>query len=366
MNARRSATTTTVAALLAATLTLAALASATTARKTTGPVVLRLAARDSGLGGDPALADFVNAVGRLSGGALRIDVLGGWGNSERGAEQQIVRDVAAGKADLGAIGTRVMDTLGIRSFQALTAPMLIDNYRLERAVITSEIPDQMLEGLGRVRLSGLAVLGEGLRKPVAVQRPLLGPADWHGITFAVFRSRAAAAAVRALGARPTDLWGDPLSSALTAGRVQGAENDLLVYYGNSRQYQAPYVTANVNLWPRTEVLLANPDRLSRLTSEQQAWLHQAAAAAALHSTGLADHDSKIARALCRSGAHFATASADELTALRQAFKPVYRSLEQNPQTRTFIARIEQLKRSTPSGSALTIPAGCRAHAKKAG
>jgi hypothetical protein len=35
--------------------------------------------------------------------------------------------IGAGKVDLGWVGTRVFDTLGVASFQAVTAPMLIDN-----------------------------------------------------------------------------------------------------------------------------------------------------------------------------------------------------------------------------------------------
>jgi Bacterial extracellular solute-binding protein, family 7 len=139
--------------------------------------------------------------------------------------------------------------------------------------------------------------------------------------------------------------------------VQGAENDLITYYGNARQDVAPYVTANVNLWPRTEVLLANANRFSKLTREQQGWLREAAAVAAAHSTSLFDHDGGITAALCKSGAHFVNASRAQLAALRRALEPVYAGLEQDPQTKTLIAQIEELKHST-SGPALAIPAGC--------
>ena len=46
----------------------------------------------------------------------------------RDAEQQVVRDVAAGTIELGSVDTSVFDTLGdSATFEALTAPMLIDN-----------------------------------------------------------------------------------------------------------------------------------------------------------------------------------------------------------------------------------------------
>jgi TRAP-type C4-dicarboxylate transport system substrate-binding protein len=335
---------------------------ATKAGKTSGPVVLRMASRDSDPTFDLAAALFVRRVTQISSGKLRIDVVPGWGHEQPDVEQQIVRAVAAGKVDLGAVGTRVFDTLGVSSLQALTAPMLIDSYPLERAVIASRIPGQMLRGLGKVGVGGLAILGEGLRKPVATRRPLLGPSDWHGITFAAYRSQAAAASIRALGARPSDVIADALDAALLAHRIEAAENDLLIYQSNARQYRAPYVTANVNLWPRTEVLIANPGRLATLTSTQQRWLRRAAAEAAARSTSLFTHDSQVARALCKSGARFANASRAQLVALRKALRPVYTTLEQDPETKSFIDQIEQIKRSTPT-HALAIPAGCDVRAK---
>jgi len=322
------------------------------------PVVLRVAEGAADSSTNLAVAEFVRRVGELSDGDMRIQLLPDWGGTEPMVEQNIVRGVAEGKVDLGLVGTRVFDTLGVRSFQALTAPMLIDSYSLEQAVIGSDIPARMLGGLGTLKVTGLAVLGDGLRKPIAVEGPLLGPADWQGVTFAAFRSQGQAEAVQALGARATDLWNIGLTSALASGEVQGFENNLFVYRAAGRQGNAPYVTANVNLWPRTVAVVANPDRLSRLTAVQEGWLRQAAKEAAAHSTSLVEHEDQIVTDLCQAGARFANASEADLAKLRAAFAPVYSSLERDPQTKSFITRIEVLKRSTPAGAALAIPPGC--------
>ena len=214
-------------------------------------VVLRMADGYVDLDYEPAVAYFVDRAEQLSKGALRIDVVDGWGNYQAGFEQQIVGDLAAGKTDLAWVGTRIFDTLGDKSFQALTAPMLIDSYALENAVITSDIPGLMLEGLDRLGVTGLAVLGDGLRKPIAVSGPLLSPADWRGIHFAAFRSDGQAATIRALGALPTDLWSTALEVGLHKEQAQGFEKNLWIYRLNQVMELAPYVTANVNLWPQT-------------------------------------------------------------------------------------------------------------------
>jgi TRAP-type C4-dicarboxylate transport system substrate-binding protein len=348
----------TVVAALVLTALIVASGTSGAPKATSGPVVLRMANGYSDLSYEPAVAYFVNRVRQLSHGALRIEVDSEWGDFSPRFEQQIVRDVAGGKADLAWVGTRIFDTLGVRSFQALTAPMLIDGYPLEQAVIKSAIPAQMLSGLDTLGVTGLAILADGLRKPIAAERPLLGPADWRGVTFAAFRSRGQADGIRALGARPTDAWSDALTSGLEAGRIQGFEKNLLVYRITGLAESAPYVTANVNLWPQTAALLSNPARLAGLTDAQQRWLREAAAQASARSTSLVGNDARLVAPLCKAGARFANASEADLTALRQAFTPVYARLGRDPQTKAFIARIRQLKRSTPPGPVLRIPAGC--------
>ena len=147
------------------------------------------------------------------------------------------------------------------------------------------------------------------------------------------------------------------------GRLQGLEMDLFVYEHGALAHPAPYVTANVTLWPQMDVLFANPNRLARLTEQQRGWLQQA-----VQDTGrmaaLADRDAQSLKNACRSGARFANASPADLAALRKAFAPVDASLERDAQTKAFIERIQALKRSTAAEAPLAIPAGCTGKASE--
>jgi len=322
------------------------------------PVVLRMANSYGDLQSAPVIEYFVSQVNDRSGGNLRIQVASRWGDYADDAEQQVVRAVAAGKVDLGWAGTRVFDTMGVSSFQALQAPMLIGSYALEQAVVASDLPGQMLHGLTKVGVRGLGVLPDGLRKPIAVKHPLLGVGDWRGITFGTLKSAGQAQAIRALGATPMEVFRRSRNQALLDGRLQGLEMDLFVYEHGALAPPAPYVTANVNLWPQMDVLFANPNRLARLTERQRGWLQQAAQDATGRSAALADRDAQSLKNACQAGARFANASLADLASLRSAFAPVYASLEQDPQTKAFIERIQTLKQSTSAGAPLAIPAGC--------
>jgi len=324
------------------------------------PVVLRMATRHGIPGYMPQVDPYLlNRVAKLSAGNVKIDMVYHVGENAPDGEQQIVRGVAAGRYDLGVVGTRVFDTLGVDSFQALTAPLLIDSYPLEQAVIDSGIPARMMPALDKVGVKGLGVLADGLRKPVAVHGPVLGPADWRGITFAALRSRESSEAIRALGATPSNMVAVPLDQELDSRTVEGFEANLR-YYGlrEDSWSRARFVTANVNLWPQTLAVIANPGRLARLTSQQRAWLTEAVRDTAARSTGLTDGDAGLLPGLCAGGTRFTNATDAGIAALRSAFAPVYAQVEQDPQTRQFIAEISRLKQHAPPGRALAIPSGC--------
>jgi TRAP-type C4-dicarboxylate transport system substrate-binding protein len=322
-----------------------------------GPVVLRMASTSSNP--PPPVADFIGRVRVLSRGAVRIHVINQWGDYAPSDEAQVVHATAAGTVDLGWAGSEVFDTTGAPGLRALSAPLLIDSYPLENAVLKTTLPARMLAGLSRVHVTGLAVLGDGLRHPIAVRRPLLAPADWRGLSIGTYRSGVQEQAIRALGATPVVAFGPYRTHDLATGSIQGFELDMQRYVHNVPTQSARYVTANVALWPLFDVLFANPARFATLTPQQRAWLRQAAQEAAASSVSLvAGQNGPYIRQACAMGARFATATPANLAALYTAFAPVYRGLEADPQTRAFIRQIQQLKRAIPPGPAPATPAGC--------
>jgi TRAP-type transport system periplasmic protein len=322
------------------------------------PVELRLASTGGDIAQTPAVEYFVERVDELSGGQLRIEVVDRWADFAPDAEQQVVHDVAAGEVDLGWAGSRVFDTLGVENFQALTAPMLIDSYALENAVIESGVTEDMMEGLDELGVDGLAVLADALRRPVSVDAPILEPVDWKATSFGTLKSNGQVEAIRTLGGDPMEIFGPHREEALENGTLEGFEFGLLQYSDPMWSSRAPYVAANVHLWPQMDVVLANPERFDELTSKQRGWLEEAAGDAARRSAELSNRDAWALDVACQGGARFADASEADLAALREAFQPVYASLEQHRETKAFIARIEALRRSTTPETALAIPSEC--------
>ena len=176
-----------VAAIVATTL--APIASGVdVAASSSPPVTLRMA-RTTGFA-DRQIEHLQQTVAELSEGQLVIEVATEWdiGDVFTDVEQQIVGAVAADEVDLGWVGSRAFATLGVNSLDAPHRALLVDSYPLQAAILASDIPETMLAGLDALDVTGLAVMAGGLRKPIAVAGPLLGPDDYEGITMHAFPS----------------------------------------------------------------------------------------------------------------------------------------------------------------------------------
>ena len=305
------------------------------------------------------LDGFTSEVRRLSGGTLRIDIKYNWRHGQVRYENGLIADVRAGKADLGVVGSRAWDSVGVNSFRALGAPLLIDSYALQDRVVRSPMIGQMMQGLRPLGLAGIGVLPGPLRKPLGITRPLLQPADYAGLRIGVQQSLVADATMRALGATP--VWYPVLGPIAGFGAT---EQSITVIQGDQYDKAGKYLTANVNLWPRPLVLFANGRTWAALTPAQRRILTQAVTDdQAAQTKFVRGSEGTDTATLCRRGRlRFLTASPADLAALRRAVQPVYAQLERDPQTQRYIHQIEAMRQGLPAEPA----PGCAPPAQVAG
>ena len=333
------------------------------------PVVLSLGSRDAGSDPDTPLAEYFAAqVSTISGGRLRIHVvLDAAGDDVPDTEARIVRMVRDGRLDLGWVGARVWDELGVTSFQALQAPFLIDSYPLLERVTTGPLAREMLAGLKRDDVVGLALVPELLRHPVGLKRPFLSPADFAGARIVDFPSRASDSLFRALGATPVHLSNTAVG-AIATQHVDGEESSF------ERAWIGSVVTANVTFFGKALTLFAGVRAFGELSPAQQDVLREAARRTLLHAATHPVNDALafegvLARQYCHTPGRIALASDSEIAALVRAARPVYAELNRYLQTRARISRIRQLKAMLrrprtssfpPGASRIAVPPARRA------
>ncbi|HEX6714944.1 MAG TPA: hypothetical protein VF066_16255 [Thermoleophilaceae bacterium] len=338
-----------------------------------GPrVVVRIQGTDAaGPEHNVAVTHFAERLSQLSHGRLRVKMSIArvprdphqTGSHDPEDERNLIRRVARGQTDIAWVGTHVFSTVGVQSFDALDAPMLVDSYTLQSAVLRSEIPQQMLAPAKAVGVTGLGVLGGRLSRPVAVKRPLIRAEQFRGLRWRVLRSVPRDAAVRALGGRPNHVVspGFMLPIWLLTGHVGAVETNLdSLFFQLVPQTPTAYVTENVRLWPDASALIANPRWLARLSARQRTWVREAARDAQSYSAAAIDSDAGTVPDLCATGVRFAEAQPAVVVALRRAFTPAYADLRRDRVTRGYIARIRALKATLPADPPLRVPAACAA------
>lgn len=323
----------------------------------TNPITLTFADQNTSLAVDfPAAQRFVDRVEAISGGKLKIKVIEGYKDADvppYDPAGNIVPDLKSGKVDLGIVRAASLDTVGIHSLDALFAPMLVDSYAVQRAVVSGPIGRDMLDGVESEGLVAVTLLDQGIARPWGKRGFVRGPAWFKGQkVLALPTSKAHARIVTALGGTPTTQPLDPWSVLLT---------NVHDYVTNDRV--APYLLTNVSLYPRTLIILGSPARFAKLSDEQRGWIARAAAEAekfSQGSSGAAALDQADLDQACKFGQlKAAEATAAELASYRAATAPVLAQLEQDTATKARIDQILALKAGTRS-ERLVIPRGCRA------
>ena len=274
-----------------------------------------------------------------SGGTLEIEFVTEYGAGNLHGESQVIADVRSGAIDLGRVGARAFDVHGYEGFQPLLAPFLVDNYELQARVFREGIPAQEASGLDRIGVQPLGMLPGELRGIMSREVPFTVLSAFRGAHLAAPESRLISDTVAALGA---------LTVPSTGGQFQSSDDAVEIFpaaiWGNQSHSTWRHMTANVNLWPRPWVLMANPEVFNSLAPSQRDALTGAAPAIlddALRITS--DSDTDAMAKLCSAGVTFDIATDAQLAELEAAVQPVIDKLRADPAKAAQLDEIEALK-----------------------
>lgn len=332
---------------LTAVLAAAGCTAPTASRPMEQARVLHIASDDEP--GRPAAAqieEFARRVKEFSGGQLVIEPV--WkavGEDKDDWDQAVAGGVVAGDFDMGLVPARAWDTEGVDSFAALHAPFLVTSNTLLSKVAEPAMADEMLAGLDKVGVSGLALFPEGTRLLFSFGKPMLKPADLSGKTIRAPRSETTYALLHALGATPDDLVGERFPDGIAAGKVVAAESS---FVGARSLPASTTVTANLVLYSKLNSLVANANVFQGLSESQQKLLTEAAAATCTWASEAMTSTADDAAAFCLNGGTVVTATNADVAAFKAAGAPAYRKLEADPDTKARIAKIRDVAATDPA------------------
>lgn len=308
---------------------------------------LRIAtAEEPGRPAAAQLEEFARQVKELSGGQLLIEpVLKAVGDDKDDWDQAVARGVVAGDFDMGLVPARAWDTEGVNSFVALHAPFLVTSNTLLAKVAEPAVADEMLAGLDKVGVSGLALFPEGTRLLFSFENHSLRPADLAGKTVRAPRSDTTYALLKALGGTPDDLVGELFPDGVAAGKVVAAESSFAL------AGSLPGLTtaaANLTLYPKLNSLVANTKFLQNLDEAQRQFLKDAAAATRTWATEAMTAPADDAAEFCQNGGTVVIATEADVAAFKAAGATVYTKLEADQETKARIAKIRALAATEPA------------------
>jgi TRAP-type C4-dicarboxylate transport system substrate-binding protein len=263
------------------------------------------------------------------------------------AEQKVVDEVRAGRADIGAVGARTMSALGVRTYEPLIAPFVVDSYDLQSNVLgDQQLVDLMSSGLDEVGLVAIGVSPGPLRY-LASREPMPRPSDFLGKRVAISRSAVAHDTFEELGATTGDI-----AAGQVIERFDAVESHLSAIVHNGYDRVTPLITADLALWPRSIVLFMTRERYEQLGAEGQALLRDAASA----GIGDATRRLKLGVAesvgiLCRRGQSFVASSPDDARSMREGVEPVLERISSDATAKTILERIQGLKTSVAAEAA---------------
>ena len=287
---------------------------------------------------------------RLSDGSLRIRPRNDWRKGDPQVEARLIRDVKAGRADLGWVGSRAWTAEGVTALDALHAPFLVDSYEVEQGIFQDPVADRMLDAVGAAGVEGVALL-PGPMRFLLTRRPVDNAGALTGSTIAISESQVAEASLRRLGART-----DAIASGEAIANQDGVEQQLEALAGNFQADQARYLLADAPLWPRPFVVFANTRVWDDLDDDQRDVLREAADNAVQPMLARArTGDRKGLAGLCAAGVRLVTAGADVRGALRRMVEPVYEQLRRDAVTREAMSLVERA-RSEGSRAGSELPA----------
>jgi len=207
------------------------------AARSPAPIVLRCA--DVHAFGYPTIEGvryLDQLVRKRTGGRIQIKI---YPESSLGPEKSVVEMVKLGLLDMGRVSMTEVAEVDYR-LGVLILPYLFENDDHKWNVLNGPVGKALLAGLSQYNLIGLCFQEAGYRSFYNSKRPIYRPEDLKGLKLRVQPSRIMAKLVESLGASPVPINYGEVYAALSAGVIDGAENNIPSYYTSGHYRVARY------------------------------------------------------------------------------------------------------------------------------
>jgi TRAP-type C4-dicarboxylate transport system substrate-binding protein len=306
---------------------------------------------------------FLDRLDELSEGSIAVDMQDEWtpsGDAGGSLEESLTKAVAAGEIDIAWVTVRSLSAIGVTGIDSLEAPLLIQTPEQQREVATGVAGELVMRQLNNTDIAGMSIFPGPLQYVVSNGAPILDVADWAGKTVEFTPGdndqSAVAQTITTLGGTPSSDGQDPIAD-LVAGSVQVATANPADLVAGGATATGPFMTATYPLFPVMEMVIINRDVLDRLSTRQHGFLEGAVERAQDLSMAEPDLATPTTEA-CTAGLFFGAATADQVTAMQAAVKPIIDALEKDTKEAKLLEAIQDAVKRNIGTGALPVPAAC--------
>jgi TRAP-type C4-dicarboxylate transport system substrate-binding protein len=299
----------------------------------------------------PVDSAFIALVSQYSGGHLKLRPEYSFNTYSTSVDQTIAAALQKGTLDVGDVGSRAWESLGVEAFRAYQEPFLISSRELLDQAASGRVAAGLLPTLKPAKITGLAIVPDSIRYLYST-RPLTTLAQFRGARIRINVSDTSAEVITDLGAVPVTsvASGSAAVQALRAGRLTAIESNPVNAIENGYVQVAPYVVVNAPLFAKTDTLAINSAVLAKLPARDAGWLRLAALQAADGRAALAQDtaaDSARWATACGQGLRPLALTQQQFAALHNAEAGTFADLAADPQTALAVDRIGGLATGEP-------------------
>ena len=195
-------------------------------------------------------------------------------------ERELVEGMQMGIIDIAITSTGPLSNFS-PDMGVVDLPFLFLSSEHVDKVLDGQVGRNLLDGLEKANLKGLAFMENGFRNFTNSARPLEKPEDLKGLKFRTMENPVHLAAVRSIGAQAVPMaWGEVYTS-LQTGVIDGQENPVAIIWVNKMNEVQKYLSLTGHFYSPAPLTMSKK-KFDKLKPEWQELFVNAALEAAAH------------------------------------------------------------------------------------
>ena len=195
---------------------------------------------------------FKDYVEAKTNGAVTVEI---YTDSTLGAERDLIEGLQMGSVEACLVSTAPLSSY-TDSFLAYDLPFLFTSLEQARAVVDSEIGQEMLDTLANNGIVGACYFENGFRHFTNNDHVIDGPEDLKNMKIRVMENQVMMATITACGGAPTPMAFNELYTALQQGTIDGEENPVLQIYDKKMYEVQHYITVSGHFYAPAPLLFS--------------------------------------------------------------------------------------------------------------